>query len=414
MDMIVWLEALRVTDEPAVGTKAANLGDLMAAGFRVPPAFVITTDAWRTAREHQVPDELLGLLTTAYAKLGRRSREREPRVAVRASVDGHGGGNPSSAGVYESVTNVRGVTGIADAVSRCWASLVSDRAVAYRALRDLPPPSAMAAIVQTMVPAVKGGLAFSTDPTGREPAIVAIEAAYGLPGAVTNGLVEPDRYLVGRRTEHVVRIKLGTKAMEITPARTGEVTTSVPADLRHARTLSSTEASDIAWMTMAVEAHMGGPQEVEWCYDARGTLYLLQARSLAIVEDPASRTVHPGAILTAGAPASPGVASGPARVLAQIGEVSLLRDGEVLVVTTPGPEWVPGLERVAAVVADRGGVTTHLASVCRELGIPCVVGTRTATAAIRTGDHVIVHGDDGTVRSASIGSVTPVGSGTSR
>ena len=79
--------------------------------------------------------------------------------------------------------------------------------------------------------------------------------------------------------------------------------------------------------------------------------------------------------------------------------------------TTPSPDWVPGLDRVAAVVADRGGVTTHLASVCRELGIPCVVGTRTATAAIRTGDHVIVDGDNGTVRSTSIGSATSVASG---
>ena len=231
---------------------------------------------------------------------------------MRASVDGRNT-HPGSAGIYETVTNVRGVSGIADAVSRCWASLSSERAVAYRVLRDLPAPTAMAAIVQTMVPAVRGGLAFSTDPTGREPAMVAIEAAYGPPGAVTNGLVEPDRYLVGRRTEHVVRIQLGTKAMEIAPARVGDVTTSVPAHLRHDRSLSPTEASDIARMTVAAETHLGGPQEVEWCYDARGTLYLLQARSLAVIEQPAAGIVPPGAILTAGAPAGPGVGSGPAR-----------------------------------------------------------------------------------------------------
>ena len=88
MDMIVRLEALRVIDERAVGAKAAGLGELLAAGFPVPPAFVLSADAYRCARGQEVPKQLLGRLTTAYAKLGRRSAEREPRVAVRASVDG--------------------------------------------------------------------------------------------------------------------------------------------------------------------------------------------------------------------------------------------------------------------------------------------------------------------------------------
>ena len=131
---------------------------------------------------------------------------------------------------------------------------------------------------------------------------------------------------------------------------------------------------------VAVEDHYGVPMDVEWCIDDRGALRLVQARPVtALSTDPLPESAAVGTVLVRGLGASPGVTGGSARVLRNPSEGASLLDGEVLVAPMTNPDWLPTLRRAAAVVTDSGGVTCHAAIVSRELGIPCIVGARTAT-----------------------------------
>jgi pyruvate, water dikinase len=400
MGLIVSLDELRATDAATMGTKAAALGELMAAGFRVPPGFIVTTDAQRNARGDTVPPQLLSAVSDAYARLGQRLDEREPRVAVRSSVIEEDGTVASFAGVFCSVTNVRGATGIAAAIERCWMSLNGERARGYRATRRVAPDAAMTVVVQAMVTASRGGVAFSVDPTGRNVGMVVVEASFGHAAAVATGLVEPDFYLVARDSGHMVAVHLGSKAFEIVPCREGEITVSVPPARRRLRALARDEAASVARLALAAEKCLNAPQDVEWCFDADGLLFLLQARPIPAIEHRRSMIGRRGAAMAIGVGAAPGVATGRVRVLCVPEESVRLEPGEILVVGTSSPEWGGVLDRAAAVVTDRGGVTCHLAIASREAGIPCVVAARTATVDLRTGDLAEVDGNEGLVRSA--------------
>jgi len=215
-----------------------------------------------------------------------------------------------------------------------------------------------------------------------------------------SGLVEPDTYLVARGSGHVLGVRLGSKAMEIVPAHQGEATVSVAPARRRTRALNRTQLAEIAGMALAVERHMGAAQDIEWCYDSSDTLFVLQARPIHAPERRPAGAGASGAVIAMGAAASPGVAAGPARVLTGPEQADEVDAGDILVVPSPSPDWLGLLDRVAGVVTDRGGVTAHLAVGCRELGVPCVVGARTATIAIRTGDVVAVDGTAGMIRSA--------------
>jgi pyruvate,water dikinase len=188
--------------------------------------------------------------------------------------------------------------------------------------------------------------------------------------------------------------------MEVVGSRLGEQTVTVATRQRHARALRSVEASRVARVLLEAEAQLGQAQQIEWAIDEEGILRLLQSGPLVVGRRASPPGAVLGSVLATGCGAAPGQAIGPARPLETPEEGGLLRDGDVLVVTTPSPDWIPCLERVGAVVADRGGVTAHLAAVCRELDKPCVVGTGSGTVSIRRGDTVVVDGSCATVRSA--------------
>jgi pyruvate,water dikinase len=400
MDLIVSLEDVRARHVASAGAKAASLGELTAAGFLVPPGFVVTAAVYRAGRGVSVPANVMSLLANAYGRLGRRVGEPEPAVAVRSSAVGEGEHAPSQAGVYTSVTSVRGVSAIARAVERCWMSVESDSAVAYRALCGMEDVPVMAVIVQAMVPAVTGGVIFSVDPTGRDSNVAVVEASFGETRAVASGLVEPDTYVVARDSGHLLAVRLGSKALEVVAGPQGETTIAVDPARQRTRALDRSEVTEIARVALAAERHMGGPQDVEWCYDSTPNLFVLQARPIRIPARPRSGTVARGAVMAIGAGASPGIATGWARVLTSADQAGKVGAGDVLVVSNPGADWLQVLDRAAAVVTDRGGITGHLAAACRDVGVPCVVRTRTATIAIRDGDLVSVDGSAGTVRAA--------------
>src|SRR5581483_783330 len=160
------------------------------------------------------------------------------------------------------------------------------------------------------------------------------------------------------------------------------------------RVLTDDEVLALARLALDVERHYGSPQDVEWAL-AAGRTWLVQSRPITTLA--ATREEPAGTVLLTGLSGSPGVATGRVRILASPKDGHRLEPGEVLVAAMTNPDWVPTIRRAAALITDGGGMTCHAAIVSRELGVPCVVGTRSATGVLRDGEVVTVDGARGKV-----------------
>ncbi len=424
------LGSLSLVDAVDVGGKAANLGELIAAGIPVPPGFVVSADAFgRSMRAGAVDDELAELHSQALSATGddatverlcrqmravvdragiekaveadvRRAYDHlvvasaERMVAVRSSAVGEDAASASFAGMNATYTSIGDADTLVRAVRWCWASLFTPRVVTYRSAAGISATPSMAVVVQTMVSSRSAGVAFTADPVTGADDVVVVEAAQGLGEVVVSGSVEPDTYRVDKATAAVRAITIGDQSIAIMRGDDGvERQVDLPPDERVRRVIGDAEVHTIVELARRIEAHHGRPQDVEWAIDGRGTVWIVQARPIT------TRGGPPSAVVVRGLAASPGTATGRVRVLRRPGDGSRLLDGEVLVAPRTDPDWLPTIRRAAAVVTDSGGSTCHAAIVAREVGIPCVVGTHSATERLTTGQVVSVDGGVGEVRS---------------
>jgi pyruvate,water dikinase len=302
------LGELRAADLPSVGGKAANLGELISAGLPVPGGFCVTTAAYARAatdvdtadpvrarellRSAPLPDDVATGVVAAYRHLCAQDGvdpagdgEPEVPVAVRSSATAEDLPTASFAGQQDTYLNVVGVEALVDAVRRCWASLWTDRAVAYRA--DLGIDDAevrLAVVVQRMVAAQVAGVLFTADPVSGRRTRTVLDASPGLGEAVVSGMVNPDH--LGVEDGRVVDRRLGDKAVAVR-ALPGGGTERV--ELRAQQTTAAdgpdaciTDAQAVALTALGrrVEAHFGVPQDIEWALDDAGTIWLTQARPI--------------------------------------------------------------------------------------------------------------------------------------
>jgi pyruvate,water dikinase len=445
MDEIRWFRELRVTDTALAGGKGANLGELSAAGFPVPDGFVVTAPAYLAAMDHGgvrgdlfalarttggdaasiaergqtlvrtagMPAALRVMVVDAYRRLS--GDDGDMSVAVRSSATGEDTAGASFAGMNRTITNVVGADALADAVVACWASVVGERAIAYRSAKGLTDEPAIAVVVQRMVAPTRSGVGFTADPASGARDRMVIEAAFGQGEVVVGGRVEPDTYTIGKQPLRVLDVRIGQQDHRIVRGPAGEVTEQLDAATASQRKLDDDEVLAVADLLVRIEAHYGEPQDVEWCFDEQGSLFVVQSRpitTLAADAAPAGSDDGSGARqLVTGLGASPGRASGRVRVLHDPREAIGLEAGEVLVAPMTNPDWVPAIRRAAAVVTDGGGITCHAAIVSRELGVPCVVGAREATRLLRTGDVVTVDGARGIVLEGRVAAVVASGRG---
>lgn len=446
-DLVAWLENLSKDDVPRAGGKGANLGELTRAGLPVPPGFVVTSDAYLRAMEaggvraglldevaaadvddpstlsraaarlqdlvHSagMPDDLRRAVRDAYARLG------EPPVAVRSSATAEDSASTSFAGMNATFTNVRGTDELAQRIVDCWASLWSPRVVAYRATHRLAGEPAIAVVVQGMVDSTASGVMFTADPATGDRDSLVIEAAFGLGEVVVGGQVEPDTYVVSKDGPRITHVHLGAKAEKIVRGPDGhDQRVAVPSDEQARRVLDDDRLLALARMAMEIERHYGTPQDVEFALEGEHT-WIVQSRPittlggqpLEVGPDGGAATEGevPGSVLVSGLAAAPGVASGPVRILRSPADGPSLVAGEVLVASMTNPDWVPTMRRASALVTDSGGVTCHAAIVGRELHLPTVVATRTATTVLRDGEMVTVDGARGTVRAGQASPTPP-------
>jgi phosphoenolpyruvate synthase/pyruvate phosphate dikinase len=265
------LAELRREDAAEFGGKSANLGDLTAAGIPVPPGFAIGAGAYAEA----VSDELRAELTARYAELG------EPAVAVRSSALGEDSQEATHAGQQETYLWIRGINALCDAVKDCWASLHSERAVAYRAQIGASA-TGIGVTVQQMVDAEVSGVLFTCNPVSGDPSMVAVNASWGLGLAVVGGETTPDDWLLSKVTGEVVRQALGAKEVEYLPDGRHDV----PAERRDVACLDAGQLSALVEVGRLVERHFGSHQDVEWAIErGTGTLHVLQARPVTATRE---------------------------------------------------------------------------------------------------------------------------------
>ena len=426
MELVRWFDTIRVSDAALVGGKGANLGELVAAKLPVPPGFVVTADAYRYAIEqagiadqlatllaeldstraadldraaHEtqalisgvtLPDDLERAIVDAYAQLG------DEVVAVRSSGTGEDASDTSFAGMNVTFTNVSGAADVTRAVIGCWASLYGARVIAYRASRCATDVPAMGVVVMAMVPSERSGVMFTADPSTGDVGRIVIEAAFGQGEVVVSGEVEPDTYVLAKQGPTLEHARIGAKTFKIVRGPDGhDQRVDLDRSAATERVLSDDEAVELARLGLAVEAHYGSPQDIEWAI-AGGHRYLVQSRPITTLLATSPSGVA-GRVLVQGLAASAGRASGAVRVLGGPEQGDRFRDGEVLVAAMTSPDWVPLMRRASALVTDGGGVTCHAAIVSRELGVPCVVGARVATSVLRDGEVVTVDGTKGVV-----------------
>jgi len=261
---------------PLVGGKAFNLGLMKKSGFSVPDGFCITTKAYhnivKTIQIKQninLPDKFKKEIQIAYNKIG------AGKVAVRSSATAEDLPNASFAGQQETFLNVQGVSNLLDAVKKCWASLWTQRAVAYRKDHDINEDAlAMAVVVQKMVNSNVSGVMFTVNPTGNENEIV-IESSWGLGEAVVSGQVNPDRFIIDKKSLNITESSISNKKIMFN--HQGKI--DVPEDKQEIPSLDEGMIQELAEQAIDIEQFYNSPQDIEWAFD-NDRLYILQARPI--------------------------------------------------------------------------------------------------------------------------------------
>jgi pyruvate,water dikinase len=445
---VQWLENLGNQDVPLVGGKNASLGEMIRhlqdQGIRVPGGFATTAEAYRAFVEHndlggtleeftraldqgtksldevghairrgfqrgRFPDQIAAAIRDAYDELSRRYQVEEVSVAVRSSATAEDLPEASFAGQQETFLDVKGADELMEACRDCYASLFTNRAIAYRRQHGFDHLKvALSVGVQKMVHADRAGagVMFSLDTDSGFPDVVVIDASWGLGETVVQGIVTPDEYRVFKPRlgqpglVPILEKTLGAKEQKIIAAggskgRTKMVKT--PVRQRRRFVLSDDEILTLARWACIIEKHYGRPMDMEWAKDGdTGELYCVQARPETIHSRKVAGALKTYTLKSQAEPIITGIAigqaiaQGPVKVLDSPAEMDRFEDGDVLVTARTDPDWGPIMKRAAAIVTDHGGRTSHAAIVSRELGIPAVVGTNGATERLHDGQEVTI------------------------
>ena len=430
-------EKLNKDNIDIAGGKGANLGELTQVGIPVPPGFVVTAEAYEyfmndagindevmnilkdldtndtkalqaTSEKIKniiintpIPDKITTLILESYNELGLRVGVDNVDVAIRSSATAEDLPEASFAGQQDTFLHVSGTKKVIEYVRKCWASLFEARAIFYREENNFDHSRVyIAVVVQQMVNADKAGVMFTVNPsTGEEIAL--IEGSWGLGESVVSGDVTPDNYVVDKKDNKIIDVNISNKKIMYTNDDKGtSIKVDVPEDLRNERVLSDEELIELTEMGKRIQSHYDEkPQDTEWAFE-NDTLFMLQSRPITTLNNDSSdegKPIEELDIILEGLPASPGIASGTVKIIRKIDELDKINEGDVMVTTMTTPDMVPAMKRSNAIVTDEGGVTCHASIVSRELGIPCVVGTGSATKDLEENSKVSVDGKKGLV-----------------
>ena len=449
---VLWFDELRRGDVALVGGKSSSLGELTSqTSVPVPYGFATTAEGYRyfmhaTGLDKKIkellqgltdvedpiqlrsvtadiraaicaadmPDDLADAIRKSYDELGKKVGEANPFVAVRSSATAEDLPDASFAGQQDTYLNVQGADMVIQKVKECYASTFTDRATYYRTKKGFDHLSvALSAAVQMMVFSKAAGVMFTVDLVTGDDSTITIEGAWGLGEYVVQGTVTPDNFKVKKDDLTILSKMINTKPIKLVRKPGGDCEEQlVSEDEQKKQVISDEQVKELATYAKAIEDHYGCYMDMEWGVDERDNkVWLLQARPETVwskknkekkekQEENAAVTTE-RSVVVKGLPASPGSAAGKAHIILDPAQIAEFKDGEILVTTMTAPDWVPAMKKAKAIVTDAGGMTCHASIVSRELGIPCIVGTKSrsveATTTIEDGMEITVDATNGIV-----------------
>ena len=442
---IYWFKEIDKGDIGLVGGKGANLGEMTKMELPVPPGFIVSASAYfYFIKENNLEDKIKNYLKfvdsddphtyqiasekikslmkksimpkdlsleimKAYLKIG--SKLKDPLVAIRSSATAEDLPEASFAGQQETFLNVKGEVNVVNRVKDCFASLFEPRAIFYREQHGFNNLKVgLAAIVQRMVQSEASGVMFTIDPVTNQKNRILIEAIHGLGELIVQGAVTPDRFLVDKNSLKILEKEIGEQKVQLIYAKGASASggkvdnklTKVPKKKQKIQKISLNHIRELAKLGKKIHQHYYFPHDIEWAVE-KGKIYLLQTRPVTTTKGQEGKKLKEQEVEPKGEPilkgqsASPGIGTGKVQIIKSAKEIRKIERGDVLVTRMTTPDFVPAMKKVVAIVTDSGGQTSHAAIVSRELGIPCVVGTKEGTKKLKNNLFITVNGSTGEI-----------------
>jgi len=248
---------------------------------------------------------------------------------------------------------------------------------------------------------------FSIDPVSDDKDRIIIEAVWGLGEMIVQGSVVPDRYVVQKETFSILSKEISEQSIQLIRKDYKNIEAQVPDKYRDKPKLNDEDIVKLAKLADKLQKHYYFPQDIEWAKEGKN-IYIVQTRPVTTIgksgeskvtidiTDDQKIKIAEVPILT-GVGASPGIGTGPVKILRSPKEINKVKTSDVLVAPMTSPDYVPAMKKASAIITDEGGMTSHAAIVSRELGIPCVVGTKEATKRLKDDTVVTVDGARGLI-----------------
>lgn len=445
---IRWFETLGIKDVPIVGGKNASLGEMIQTlqkkAIKVPDGFATTAQAYwdflkfndldekiadliadlkkkkrsldkvgQSIRDLIVsgnfPPEIIQEMSEAYRFLSKNYHQTKTDVAVRSSATAEDLPSASFAGQQETFLNICGEKELLRACKKCFASLFTDRAIAYREAKKFNHLKIALSIgIQKMVRSDKAssGVMFTLHTDTGFPKVVVINAAWGLGENVVQGAVNPDEYMVfkpllgKKKFVPIIEKNLGLKEKKMiySKGKAKSVKNIVTTEKERSKfVLNEQEILQLAAWGAAIEQHYHHPMDIEWAKDGiSGDLFIVQARPETVQSQRKGDVFKTyslskrGTVVSQGLAIGEAIVSGKAQVIKHLSEIGKFETGSILITEMTSPDWVPIMQRAAAIITDHGGRTSHAAIVSRELGVPAIVGTNNGTKTIKDKEMITV------------------------
>jgi len=438
MSHTLWFKDIHFSDVDLVGGKGANLGEMYNLGIPVPNGFCVTAKAYfefintnnlapqikkilaatdvdqpdqllaASKKIHQlihkspVPEEMAQEIMRMYKKLSNWGGLKNVPVAVRTSATAEDSADASFAGQGETYLNVIGESNVVNRVRDCWASLFTPRSLFYQVKKHYDNFKIGVAVpIQKLVYSDISGICFTVNPISNNKNQIIIETIWGLGEYIVQGKVTPDQVVVDKNDWSIVSSNTVHQNIELLRGPDETTQIDVPKSRQDKQKINPAMALKIARLAQKLHDHYRKPQDIEFAIE-NNILYFVQTRPITTVAsnqkiiDDQKEIVSQKPDLV-GQPASPGTANGVVVIVKDPKNINRAKNGQILVTSMTTPDFVPAMKKVAGIITDKGGQTSHAAIVSRELGVPCVVGTEIATKKLTDGQIVTLNGTTGEI-----------------